>query len=229
MENNNTLKYWAEDDRPREKLMLKGISALSNAELIAILIRSGSTADTAVDLAKKILKKSNDNLAELSRLSVKDLINFKGIGEAKAISIVAALELGRRRREKEALKKQQITSSKDVFDIFSPLLSDVNYEQFWILLLNKANMILGKFPISEGGLSGTVADPGKIFKKAIELNAGGIILCHNHPSGNIKPSDSDIKLTKKMKEGGLLLDINVLDHIIIGNDKYFSIADEGLM
>ncbi|NTW32120.1 MAG: DNA repair protein RadC [Bacteroidetes bacterium] len=229
MENPNTIKYWAEDDRPREKLMLKGISALSDAELIAILIGSGSTVETAVDLAKRILKQSQDNLAELSRLSVKDLKKFRGIGEAKAISIIAALEIGNRRRGIEANKKKQITSSRDAFEILKPLLSEVHYEQFWILLMNKANMVLGKYPISIGGTSGTVADPGKIFKKAIEENASGIILCHNHPSGNVKPSEADIKLTKKMKEGGALLDISIHDHIIIGDDKYFSLADEGMM
>jgi DNA repair protein RadC len=227
--NENTIKSWAEDDRPREKLLLKGKSALSDAELIAILIGSGNWNETAVDLAKRILKNSGDNLAELSRLTIQDLMKFKGIGEAKALSIAAALELGRRRREQEAMRKLQITSSKDVFDIFHPMLSDTAYEEFWILLLNKANKIIGKFSISEGGLSGTVADPVKIFRKAIEYNAVGMILCHNHPSGNLKPSDADIKLTNKMKEGGKFLDISVLDHIIIGEEKYLSFADEGLI
>ena len=226
---NTTIKSWAEDDRPREKLLLKGKSALSDAELIAILIGSGNLEETAVDLSKRILNESNNSIAELSRLTIKDLTKFKGIGEAKALSIAAALELGRRRREEEAINKKQITSSKDVFEIFHPFLSDLNYEEFWILLLNKANKIIGKFSISEGGLTGTVADPAKIFRKAIENNAVGMILCHNHPSGNIKPSDSDIKLTQKMKEGGKLLDIAVLDHIIIGEEKYFSFADEGLI
>ena len=227
--NENTIKSWAEDDRPREKLLLKGKTALSDAELIAILIGSGNWTETAVDLAKRILKSSNDNLAELSRLTIQDLMKFKGIGEAKALSIAAALELGRRRREQEAMQKQQITSSKDVFEIFQPMLADTSYEEFWILLLNKANKIIGKFSISEGGLSGTVADPVKIFRKAIEYNAVGMILCHNHPSGNLKPSDADVKLTNKMKEGGKFLDISVLDHIIIGEEKYLSFADEGLI
>jgi DNA repair protein RadC len=227
--NNSTIKLWAEDDRPREKLLIKGKNALSDAELIAILISSGNREETAVDLAKRILKNSNDSIAELSRLTIKDMMKFKGIGEAKALSIAAALELGRRRREEEANQKKQITSSKDVFDIFNPILSDMVYEEFWILLLNKANKIIGKFSISEGGLIGTVADPVKIFRKAIEHNAIGMILCHNHPSGNIKPSEADMNLTKKMKEGGKLLDISVLDHIIIGEEKYLSFADEGLM
>jgi len=230
MKNNNpTIKLWAEDDRPREKLLMKGKNALSDAELIAILISSGNREETAVDLAKRILKNSNDSIAELSRLTIKDMMKFKGIGEAKAISIAAALELGRRRREEEATMKKRITSSKDVFDIFHPILSDMSYEEFWILLLNKANKIIGKFSISEGGLIGTVADPVKIFRKAIEYNAIGMILCHNHPSGNIKPSETDMNLTMKMKEGGKLLDISVLDHIIIGEEKYLSFADEGLL
>jgi len=224
-----TIKSWAEDDRPREKLLLKGKNALSDAELIAILIGSGNRDETAVDLAKRILKNSNESIAELSRLTINDLLKFKGIGEAKAVSIEAALELGRRRREEEAVNKKQITSSKDVFDVFHPVLSDTSYEEFWILLLNKANKIIGKFSISEGGLTGTVADPIKIFRKAIENNAVGMILCHNHPSGNLKPSDADLKLTQKMKEGGKLLDISVLDHVIIGEEKYLSFADEGLI
>ena len=224
-----TIKTWAEDDRPREKLILKGRNALSDAELIAILISSGNTEESAVDLAKRILSNSNNSLAELSRLTIKDLIQFKGIGEAKAVSIVAALELGRRRREQEALNKKQITGSIDVFNIFHPILSDIPHEEFWILLLNKANHVIGKFSISIGGLSGTVADPIKIFKKTFEYNSTGLILCHNHPSGNIKPSDADLKLTQKLKEGGKLLDITVLDHIIIGQEKYFSFADEGIL
>ena len=227
--NNTTIKLWAEDDRPREKLLLKGKNALSDAELIAILIRSGSKEETAVDLAKRILKHSNNSIAELSRSTVNDLVKFKGIGKAKAIGIVAALELGRRRRGEKAVNKKQITGSRDIFNIFHPVLSDLAYEEFWILLLNKANKIIGKFCISEGGLAGTVADPLKIFKIAIEHNAVGLILCHNHPSGNIKPSEADMNLTKKMNEGGKFLDINVLDHIIIGEEKYLSFADEGLL
>jgi DNA repair protein RadC len=224
-----SIKNWAEDDRPREKLLLKGKGALSDAELIAILISSGNQEETAVDLSKRILQGTDNSIAALSRLTVKDLMKYKGIGEAKALSITAALELGRRRREEEALSRQQITGSKDVFDIFHPVLSDLTYEEFWILLLNKANKVIGKFSISEGGLSGTVADPIKIFRLAIENNAVGMILCHNHPSGNLKPSDADIKLTLKMKDGGKFLDISVLDHIIIGEEKYLSFADEGLM
>jgi len=230
VENNSTIKSWAEDDRPREKLLLKGKAALSDAELIAIIIGSGNKEETAVDLAKRILNESQNSIAELSRLTIKDMVKkYKGIGTVKAISIAAALELGRRRREEEAVVKKQICSSKDAFDIFNPLISDSTYEEFWILLLNKANKVLNKACISEGGLTGTVADPVKIFRLAIENNAVGIILCHNHPSGNLKPSDADTRLTQKMRDGGKLIEISVLDHIIIGDNKYFSFADEGLI
>jgi DNA repair protein RadC len=225
----NNIKQWAEDDRPREKLINKGKAALSDAELLAILLRSGSSKETAVDLSKRILHHVSDNLIELSKLNFTDLMTFNGIGEAKALSIIAALELGRRRRESEITVKQQISSSKDVFEYFHANLSDSQYEEFWVLLLNRGNKIIKKVMISEGGISGTVADPKRIFKTAIENNATSIILCHNHPSGNLKPSEADIKLTKKLKDAGSLLDIAVLDHIIIGEEKFFSFADEGLI
>lgn len=218
---------WAEDDRPREKLLLKGKHSLSDAELIAILMGSGSKSESAVDLAKRILKSSKDNLIELSKLGVKDLVKFKGVGEAKAISIIAALELGKRRRMEEALEKKKIGSSIDVFEYFSGILSDSTYEAFYILMLNRANKIIREIQISEGGMSGTVADPKKIFKLALEQNAAAIILCHNHPSGNIKPSDADIKLTHKLKSAGEMLDLPVIDHIILGEENYYSFADEG--
>lgn len=224
-----TIKNWAEDDRPREKLLLKGKHSLSNAELIAILIGSGSSELSAVDLAKTVLNSSNNNLIELSKLSVTDLMKFKGIGQAKAISIIAALELGKRRRSEDVLEKEKIISSRDAFEVFQGILSDSQYEEFWMLLLNKANKIIKKINISEGGISGTVADPKKIFKLALENNASSIILSHNHPSGNIQPSDSDIKLTKKLVDAGKLLDISVLDHVIIGDEKYYSFADENML
>ncbi len=223
------IKQWAEDDRPREKLMLKGKSALSDAELIAILLRSGSRKETAVDLAKRILNHVSDNLVELSKLDLKELMKFNGIGEAKALSIIAALELGKRRRESEIMLKEKIKGSKDVFEYFHANLSDSHYEEFWVLLLNRANKIIKKEMISEGGITGTVADPKRIFKVAIDHHATSIILCHNHPSGNLKPSEADIKLTKQLKEAGNLLDIAILDHIIVGEDSFFSFADEGLM
>lgn len=223
------IREWAEDDRPREKLLLKGRQSLSDAELIAILMGSGSRNESAVDLAKRILKESSDNLMELSKLSVQDLVKFKGVGEAKAISIIAALELGKRRRGAEALERKKITSSKDVFEYFSSIMGDLNYEAFYILLLNRANKIIRDIQISEGGISGTVADPKKIFKLALDFNASSIILCHNHPSGNIKPSGDDMALTKKIKSAGDMMDISVLDHIILGDEKYYSFADESMM
>lgn len=224
-----TIKQWAEDDRPREKLLLKGKNALSDAELIAILLRSGSQNETAVDLSKNILQRAKNNLIELSKFSTNDFLSFKGIGEAKALSIIAALELGRRRRSAEVIEKSVINGSKDVFNYFMTIVEDYQYEGFWILLLNRANKIIKHVQISDGGVSGTVADPKKIFRLSIENGASGIILCHNHPSGNIKPSEQDLKLTKKIVEGGLLLDINVLDHLIIGDEMFFSFADENLI
>jgi len=225
-----TIKNWAEDDRPREKLMLKGKSALSDAELTAILIGSGNIEESAVELSKRILKSVNDNLIELSKLSINDLVkNFKGIGEAKAISIIAALELGKRRRSAEIIEKKKINSSKDAFELMQSMISDCYYEEFWIIMLNKANKVIKYLSISEGGLTATVADPKKIFKLALENNATSLILCHNHPSGNLKPSDADIKLTKQVKEAGLFLEILVVDHIIIGDDSYYSFADEGIL
>jgi len=220
---------WAEDDRPREKLLLKGKQSLSDAELIAILIGSGSKSESAVDLSKRILKDSRDNLIELSKLGVKELMKFKGVGEAKGISIIAALELGKRRRGAEALEKKKITSSHDVFEYFSGILGDSNYEAFYILLLNRANKVIREIMISEGGFSGTVADPKKIFKIALEYNASGLILCHNHPSGNIQPSDADIKLTRKLRNAGEMLDLPVVDHIILGEENYYSFADENTL
>lgn len=226
-ENHVTIPNWAEDDRPREKLRQKGRSALSDAELLAIILGTGNRDDTAVDLAKKILKSTSDNLIELSRLGLTELMKFNGVGEAKAISIIAALELGKRRNESEALSRQKISDSKDAFELLRGSLVDKPYEEFWIILLNKANKVIRKCSVSEGGISGTVVDPKKVFKIAIENHASSIILGHNHPSGNILPSDADHKITKKLCEAGGLLEIAVLDHLIIGDDKYYSFADEG--
>lgn len=226
---NISIKQWSEDDRPREKLLNKGRAALSDAELLAILLRTGTRRKTAVDLAKELLRKNNHNLIELSRLSVNDLILFDGIGEAKALTILAALELGNRRRASAVIKKEKITSSRDVFEVLHAETAGSNYEQFWLLLLNRANKIIRKINISEGGISGTIADPKKIFKIALDNSASSIILSHNHPSGNVKPSDADLKLTRKLKEAGNFLDISVLDHVIIGEEEYYSFADEGRM
>lgn len=224
------INQWAEDDRPREKLLNKGKTQLSKAELIAILIGSGSKNESAVELSKRILNSTNNNLAELSRLTVADFTRFKGIGEAKAISIVAALELGRRRREEDVLEnKNKISSSRDAYNIFYPEMSDLAKEEFWIILLNRANQLIKKIKISEGGLAGTVADPKIIFKHALEHNASSIILAHNHPSNSLKPSQNDIDLTKKLVASGKLLEISILDHLIIGSDTYFSFADESMI
>lgn len=220
---------WAEEDRPREKLLLKGKAALSDAELIGILIGSGTRSMSAVDLSKLILKEVGNNLNELAKCSVSDLQKFKGIGEAKAIAIVSALELGRRRKESQYMEKPTITCSKDAYEVIKPELLDLAYEVFWVLLLNRANQVIKKCQISSGGISGTVADPKIIFKVALESMCSGIILVHNHPSGNLKPSNADINLTKKVKEAGSLLEIPVLDHIIFTDKGYLSFADEGMM
>ena len=223
------IKSWAEADRPREKLLKHGRHTLTDSELIAILIRTGTTEETAVDLAKNILSKYNNDLSEISKLSVNDLSKFKGMGEVKAITIVAALELGRRRREAEGRKRDKIITSKDVYEIIRPKLVDLIHEEFFVLMLNRANEIIHLYNISKGGMAGTVVDPKLIFKAALEYSACNIILSHNHPSGNPSPSQEDIKITKKITEAGKMIEINVLDHIIIGGDNYFSFADEGMM
>jgi DNA repair protein RadC len=223
------IKSWSPEDRPREKLILKGKSALSDAELIAILLGSGTTTMSAVDLAKKVLQPADNNLHELARLTVKDLTKIKGIGPAKALTIVAALELGRRRKELESNEKGKITGSRDAYDLLKADLLDIAHEEFWVLLLNRANRVIRKSQISQGGVAGTVADPKIIFKLALDDLASGVILAHNHPSGNLTASQADLDLTKKLKEAGKLLDIQVLDHIIVAGQKYFSFADEGIM
>jgi DNA repair protein RadC len=228
-QNKITIKSWAEEDRPREKLMQKGRAVLSDAELIAILIGSGTKELSAVELSKLILERNSNNLNELAKLSVKDLIKFKGIGEAKAISIVAALELGRRRKESEQIKKIKITSSKDAYEFCFPFMLDLPHEEFWVLLLNRANQVLRAERISHGGVTGTVADPKLIFNKALEHLACSLIACHNHPSGNLSPSEADKTLTKKLKEGGRVLEIPLLDHIIFTDNGYYSFADEGIL
>jgi DNA repair protein RadC len=224
-----SIKDWAEDDQPREKLLYKGPAALSNAELIAILIGSGNNEESAVALSKRIMNEVNDNLAELSRLTISDLQRYKGIGEAKAITIAAALELGRRRSTSILNEKPQLKDSKTAFILLQKELGDLNYENFCILLLNRANKVLRAVKISDGGITGTVVDPRKVFKIALDNNATSIILGHNHPSGQLAPSDADIKLTRKLKEAGDMLDLPVLDHLIIGDGNYYSFADEGIM
>jgi DNA repair protein RadC len=224
-----SIKNWSEDDRPREKLLLKGKTILSDAELMAILIASGNKDESAVDLSKRILNSVDNNLIELSKLTVTSLKQFKGIGEAKALTIVAALELGSRRRGAEVLSRKSLRSSKDAFEIIKMHIGDIHYEQFLVIMLNQSNKIIRVVSISEGGVTGTVVDPKKIFKLAIDNNATGLVLGHNHPSGNIQPSEQDNKLTSKLAAAGKLLDINVLDHIIVGEEDYYSFADDGRM
>lgn len=223
------IKSWSPEDRPREKLVLKGKSALSEAELLALLIGSGTKTMSAVDLGKKILQHAGNNLHQLARLTVKDLSKVKGIGEAKAMTIVAALELGRRRKESDPEEKPKIGASKDAYDLLKCDLLDIPHEEFWVILLNRANRVIKKYQISQGGVTGTVADPKIIFKAALEELASGVILAHNHPSGNLTASQADVDLTKKLAAGGRLLEIQVLDHLIIAGQKYFSFADEGLI
>lgn len=229
MESYLNIKNWAEEDRPREKLMLKGKASLSEAELIAILIGSGTTSLSAVELSKKILGQVDNDLHRLAKLSVKELMQFKGIGEAKAISIVSALELGRRRKDSERQKQVKITSSAHVYELMQPNLTDLRHEEFWCILLSRSNNVIKKQLISSGGVSGTVADPKIIFKSALDELASSIVLVHNHPSGNLKPSNADTQLTAKLQKAGALLEIPLLDHIIFTDDSYYSFADEGLL
>ncbi len=221
------IKDWAEEDRPREKLLIKGVSSLSDAELIAILIGSGNKNETAVELSQRILHSTQNNLNQLGKLNVKELVNnFNGIGEAKAITIIAALELGKRRKEENRLTLPQINSSKDVYSILYPILSDLKYEETWVLLLNRSNKVIRKYQVSKGGISGSIIDIRLIMKEAIDAVASAMILSHNHPSGNIKPSIEDDIITNKLKKAGLLMDIPLLDHIIIGENCYYSYKDE---
>lgn len=225
---NFSIKNWAEDDKPREKLMLKGKTALSDAELVAILIGSGSRDESAVSLSKRILASVDNNLNALGKLSLKHLMEFKGIGEAKAISIIAALELGRRRRAEESVELHKITSSKAVFEIMQPIIGELPHEEFWVLYLNNSNKVIYKSQLSKGGITGTVVDVRLIFKTALEHNATSVILSHNHPSGKLQASDADKEITKKLKLAGEQLDIKVLDHIIITENGYLSFQDEGI-
>lgn len=224
-----TIKNWALNDRPREKLLQKGKLALSDAELIAILIGSGNTDESAVELSKRILFETKNNLNLLGKLSAQQLMIYKGIGEAKAISIIAAMELGRRRRTEDALELVKIASSSTVFELLQPIIGELPHEEFWILYLNNANKIIEKVQISKGGITGTLVDVRITLKKALELGATSLILAHNHPSGNLNPSEADKQLTNKLKIAGESLDIKVLDHVIVTEKSYFSFADEGLM
>lgn len=224
-----SIKSWALDDRPREKLMIKGKSVLSDAELIAILIGSGNREESAVALSKRILLSVNNDLNLLAKLSVEELMKFKGIGEAKAISIVTALEFGKRKQFEQKKIISKIKTSTDVSLIMQPLLGDLQHEEFWILFLNNSNKVLAKQQLSKGGLTATLVDVRLLYKRALELSAVGVIVCHNHPSGKLKPSGSDIELTNKIKAAGKTLDIKLLDHLIITEKAYFSFADEGIL
>ena len=224
-----SIKAWAEEDRPREKLSTQGRRALTDAELIAILIGSGSRTETAVELSKRILHHYDNDLNKLAKASIQELSNFRGIGEAKAISIIAALEIGGRRNDTEVKAVESILSSKDAYNLMRRHLVDLNHEEFWIILLGRSSKVLGKELISKGGLSGTVADPKITFHIALQHQASGIILIHNHPSGNLKPSQLDISLTKRLSEAGRLLDIQIFDHLIIGDTGYYSFGDESLL
>lgn len=223
------LKDWAVAERPREKLIRNGVASLSDAEIIALLIGSGSTEESAVELSRRILNGAGNNLHELAKLSLEELQKYKGIGEAKAISIAAALELGRRRKLAGVVTKPQITSSTDIFQRFQPFMQDLSHEEFWVVFMNRANRIIDEKRISEGGTSGTVVDVKKIMKQALEKTSSTLILCHNHPSGNIQPSKSDEAVTRKLKQAAEFLEMQLLDHIIVGHDRYYSFADEGFL
>ena len=224
-----SIKNWSQGDQPREKLRDKGKVVLSDAELVAILIGSGNREESAVALCKRVLASVDNNLSELGKLSIKQLMKFKGIGEAKAITIAAALELGRRRRGEEALIKKKITSSVSVFELMQPIIGELPHEEFWIVYLNNSNKVIQKNQLSKGGITGTLVDVRLALKNALEVGATGIILAHNHPSGTLKPSEADKQLTKKLKTAGDSLDIKVLDHLIITEKAYFSFADENLL
>lgn len=224
-----SIKKWSPEDRPREKLLMKGTAALSDAELIAILIATGSRKVSALDLSKRILGSVDHQLPALARLTAQDLTKVKGIGPAKAITIVAALELGRRRKHTDEGERPKVGSSREAYDLLSGDLMDLSHEEFWVLHLNRANRLIRKQRISEGGVSGTVADPKVIFKGALDNLASGIIVAHNHPSGNRTASQSDIDLTRKLKEAGKFLEIQLLDHLIVCGPRYLSFADEGML
>jgi len=224
-----SIKNWSQDDQPREKLLYKGKATLSDAELLAILIGSGNRDESAVALCKRIFASVNNNLSDLGRLSIAQLMEFKGIGEAKAITIVAALELGRRRRGEEALEKKKITSSNSVFELMQPIIGELEHEEFWIIFLNNSNKVIDKKQLSKGGITGTLVDVRLVLKYALEVGATGLILAHNHPSGTLKPSEADMHLTNKLKMASESLDIKILDHLIITEKAYLSFADENLL
>ncbi|TXI78856.1 MAG: JAB domain-containing protein [Flavobacteriales bacterium] len=222
-----TIPEWSKDDRPRERLLARGVKALSDAELVAILIRSGTPTDSALDLARIILSQAGNDLHKLAGLGVNELMRIHGVGEAKAMSIVAALELGQRRRDLNVSQRPLIVDSRSAFELLQPVLGDLPYEEFWLLLLDRGNRLINRYQVSQGGMHGTVADPKRIFKEALDQRASAVILCHNHPSGQLRPSTEDIMLTRKLVEGGRFLDIVVQDHLIVTSSGYYSFADNG--
>ena len=222
-----TIREWAEDDRPREKLLNKGAPALSDAELLAILVSSGIKEESAVELCKRILSDNHNNLNELARLSISDLEKYKGIGEAKAISIVAALEIGKRRKTSDALDRKKITQSSDLFELFEPILLDLNHEEFWVAFMNGANKVLDTKRLTQGGMRQTVVDVPMLLRMGLERSSHAIAVAHNHPSGENYPSKEDLSITQKIKTGCEAVGIRLLDHIIIAGGKYYSFADEG--
>ncbi|WP_248722173.1 DNA repair protein RadC [Seonamhaeicola sp. ML3] len=224
-----SIKNWSQDDQPREKLLNKGKTTLSDAELVAILIGSGNKDESAVALCKRILNTVGNNLNELGKLSIKQLMSFKGIGEAKAISITAALELGRRRRSEEALDKKKITSSTSVFELMQPIIGELNHEEFWIIYLNNSNKVITKSQLSKGGITGTLVDVRLVLKTALEVGATSLVLAHNHPSGALTPSEADKQITQKLKNAANTLDVRVLDHLIVTEKSYFSFADQSIL
>ncbi|MFC0345299.1 RadC family protein [Epilithonimonas hispanica] len=224
-----SIKSLAEDDRPREKFLLKGKASVSDSELLAIIMGSGNRDESAVELARRILNSVENNWHRLSQLSIKDLMKFKGVGEAKAISIATALEIGNRKSQQEVLERHQISSSKDVFEVLQPHLSDLSTEEFWAVFLNHQNKILYKTCLFRGGIASSVADVRVIFKTALEHFSTRIIVAHNHPAGSLKPSSEDINITKKIDEAGKLLEIELLDHIIIAQNKFYSFKEEGIL
>ena len=225
----HALTTWAVEERPREKVMANGVQYLSDSELLAILIGSGTRHITAVELARQILKGAGNSLHLLGRQGIGELVRIKGVGPAKAVTILAALELGRRRAGMQHSEKTPVKSSETVYKLFHPLMGDLEHEEFWLLMLNRANRVLGRYKVSQGGLSGTVIDTRIILKKALDNLASSIIVCHNHPSGNKQPSDADLKITEKLKKAAEILEIKLLDHVIIADKSYFSFADEGLI
>lgn len=227
--NKLSIKDWALEDRPREKLMYNGVKSLSSAELLAIIIGSGNREQSAVELSKAILSHCNNDLNNLAKKSIHDLMKIKGIGEAKAISIISALEIGRRQKAFQSKQKEKITCSRDAFEILFPYVENLGHEEFWVLFLNRGNKVIEIKNVSSGGITGTVFDIRLVLKDALQLEAVNLILCHNHPSGNLQPSDSDRKLTKTSKEAAKLMNIEILDHLIIGENDYYSFADESLI